>query len=44
MMTTAAWMVPWRPKMSAICAQKGRKAAAVRLKDEMIQLSWLIWS
>jgi len=32
------------PKMSEIWAQKGRNAAEVRLKAEMIQLSCLTWS
>lgn len=32
-----SWMVVCRPKISAAWAQKGRKAAAVRLKAEMIQ-------
>jgi hypothetical protein len=40
----AAWTVRCRPKMSASCAQKGRKAAEVRLKDEMIQFNCLISS
>lgn len=34
----------WRPKRSVSWAQKKRKAADVRLKTEMIQFSWLIWS
>jgi len=38
------WIVACRPKISAIWAQKGRNAAEVRLKTEMIQLSWESWS
>lgn len=34
----------WRPKRSVSWAQKKRKAADVRLKTEIIQFSWLIWS
>jgi hypothetical protein len=44
MMQMVVWMVAWRPKTSAIWAQKGRNAAEVRLKEEMIQLSCEIWS
>lgn len=39
-----AWRVVVRPKMSATWAQRGRKEAEVRLKEEMIQLSWDSWS
>lgn len=44
MVKMAAWTVTWRPKISEIWAQKNRKAAEVRLKEEMIQLSCLNWS
>jgi hypothetical protein len=44
MMTSAACSVACRPKTSASWAKMGRKAAEVRLKDVMIQLSCLISS
>jgi hypothetical protein len=44
MMAIEAWSVKCRPKISASWAQKGRNAAAVRLKEEIIQLSWGSWS
>lgn len=36
-------MVAFRPKTSAICAQKGMKEADVRLNAAAIQLSCEIW-
>ena len=39
--TMVMWIVTCRPKISAIWAQKGRKAAEVKLNAEIIQLSWL---
>lgn len=39
----AALMAALRPKTSAIWAQKGIKAAEVRLNEETIQLSCDIW-
>lgn len=42
MTMTALVRAAWRPKMSAICAQKGMKAAEVRLKAEMIQFCCVI--
>lgn len=39
-----AWRVVVRPKMSATWAQRGRKEAEVRLKEEIIQFSWESWS
>ena len=44
MTVMAAWMVKCRPKMSVSCAQKGREAAEVKLKDETIQFNCLISS